>query len=120
MAKRSEVVVLSRGERLRDSKRQSTSMTLPLAVHHRLDLLAEAAQDVDASRAEIIAMLIAQAPLDPDGLEHAVLRYRKLKVGDVLPEEEPELVEPAELGEAGNVISIARRGPGRPTKRGSA
>jgi hypothetical protein len=119
MARKQEVVVLSREERLRDSKRQSTSMSLPFAVHHRLDLLAEAAEDAGASRAEIVGMLIAGVPLDTDELEQGVLRYRKLKVGDVIPEEQPEPGE-TEKPEADNVISIARRGPGRPTKHGSA
>jgi hypothetical protein len=119
MGKEQEVVLLSREERLRDSKRQATSMSLPLAVHHRLDLLAEAAEDAGATRAEIVGMLIAGVPLDTDELEQSVLRYRKLKVGDVIPEKQPELGEPGEP-EADNVISIARRGPGRPTRRGPA
>jgi hypothetical protein len=119
MAREPKVVLLSRNDRLRDSERQSTSMSLPFAVHHRLDLLAEAAEDAGASRAEIVGMLIAGAPLDTDELEQGVLRYRKLKVGDVIPEEEPGLGA-TEKPEADNVISIARRGPGRPTRHGSA
>lgn len=86
-------------------------MALPLAVHYRLDLLAEAAEDAGATRAEIVGMLIASADLNTDELELGVLRYRKLKVGDVIPQEQPELAE------ADNVISIARRGPGRPGRR---
>lgn len=120
MAKEQEVVVLSREERLRDSKRQSTSMSLPLAVHHRLDLLAEAAEDAGATRAEIVGVLIVGAALDTDELERGVLRYRKLKVGDVIPEEQPELGQAENPVEGDNVISIARRGPGRPTRHGSA
>jgi hypothetical protein len=95
-------------------------MALPLAVHHRLDLLAEAAQDAGATRAEIIAMLIAEAPLDPDELERSVLRYRKLKVGDVIPDEKPEVSQVADQSETGNVVSISPRGPGRPGRRDSA
>ncbi len=120
MAKEQEVVHLSRDERLRDSKRQSTSMSLPLAVHHRLDLLAEAAEDAGATRAEIVGMLIAGTPLDTDELERGVLRYRKLKVGDALPEEPPELDEQDGPVEPDNVISIARRGPGRPGRHGTS
>jgi hypothetical protein len=120
MAKEQEVVVLSRDERLRDSKRQATSMALPLAVHHRLDLLAEAAEDAGATRAEIVGMLIAGAGLDTDELELDVLRYRKLRVGDVLPKEQPEPGRYEDREDAGNVISIARRGPGRPSRHGPA
>ncbi len=93
-------------------------MSLPLAIHHRLDLIAEAARDVDATRAEIIAMLIAKAPLEAERLEAEILRYRKLLVGDVVPTPQPELseVEPSE--EPDNVVSSAKRGPGRPGRRG--
>jgi hypothetical protein len=113
-----ELVVLSRGERLRDSRRQGTSMTLPLAVHHRLDLLTEAAEDTEPTRAEIIGMLISFAELDTERLERDVLRYRKLKVGDVVPDEldsesEPE---PHDIRELDNVVSIRKRGPGRPAR----
>lgn len=94
-------------------------MSLPFAVHHRLDLLAEAAKAAGATRAEIIGMLISGASLEPEELESAVLRYRKFKVGDVLPEEEPEPEQAVDPAEADNVISISRRGPGRPA-RGSA
>lgn len=114
-----EVVVVPRTERLRDSRRQATSMALPLAVHHRLDLLAECAEDVHATRAEIIGMLIARAGLDSDQLESAVLRYRKLKVGDVIPDERERSEEEHPLA-ADNVVSIVRHGPGRRPKRDSA
>jgi len=117
MAKRPDVVVLSRSEKLRDSKRQATSMALPTAVHHRLDMLAEAAKDTEATRAELVAMLIANAPLDSEELELAVMRYRKTTVGDVIPEEQPEVDEREEKD---NVISIARRGPGRPSSQRSS
>jgi hypothetical protein len=112
MAKR-EVVVLSSGERLRESKRQPTSMSLPLAVHHRLDLLAESGADVGATRADIVGMLIAQAALDPELVERAILRYRKLTVGDVIPDEPTTGREAHEAGTEDNVISIERPGPGR-------
>lgn len=111
VAKSSAIVRLKRGERLRESERQPTSMSLPVAVHHRLDLLAEGARDIAATRAEIIGMLIAEAELDPEQLETAILRYRKLKVGDVIPGGGGEAAD--------NVVSIRRRGPGRPAKRES-
>ncbi|HXV06210.1 MAG TPA: hypothetical protein VFP23_09945 [Solirubrobacterales bacterium] len=95
-------------------------MSLPFAVHHRLDLLAKAAEDAGATRAEIVGMLIAAAPLDAAELEAEVLRYRKLKVGDVVPEEQREPARQEEPLKADNVISIARRGPGRPSRGSSA
>jgi hypothetical protein len=112
MAKR-EVVVLSSGERLRDSQRQPTSMSLPLAVHHRLDLLAESGADVGATRADVVGMLIAEAALDPELVERAVLRYRKLTVGDVVPDEPAAGREEPARPTEDNVISIERPGPGR-------
>jgi hypothetical protein len=112
MAKR-EVVVLSSGERLRDSKRQPTSMSLPLAVHHRLDLLAESGADVGATRADIVGALIADASLDPEWVERAIVHYRKLTVGEVIPDEPSGVRETPARAAEGNVISIERRGPGR-------
>ena len=112
MAKR-EVVVLSSGERLRDSQRQPTSMSLPLAVHHRLELLAETGADVGATRADIVGMLIAEAALEPEQIERAILRYRKLKVGDVIPNESKASSQAPERTADDNVISIERPAPGR-------
>ncbi|MGN6201181.1 MAG: hypothetical protein ACTHNY_02095 [Solirubrobacterales bacterium] len=106
MAGQRPLVRLQLEELLKQSERRATSMLLPVAIHHRLDLLAEAAEDVAATRAEIVGMLIADASLDADRLEQAILRYRKLAVGDVIPDE----------GDGHNVISIRRRGPGRPGK----
>lgn len=94
-------------------------MALPIAVHHRLDLLAEAAQDVGATRAEIVAMLIAGASLDSAELEQEMMRYRKLRVGEVIPDRDPAGGELAEGQDADNVISIAKRGPGRPNRHAS-
>jgi hypothetical protein len=111
MSRGKKPVVLTRGERLRDSAKQGTSVTLPLAIYHRLDLIAEFAEAAGATRAEIIGMLIADAELDESALEQAVIRYRKLKVGDVIPEE-PE--QEPEVADAANVVSIRPRSPGRP------
>lgn len=112
MSKEQAKVRLQLGERLRESERAATSMSLPIAIHHRLDRLGEDAKDIDATRAEIIGMLIAAAEFDEDDLESAILRYRKLKVGDVIPRDE--------VGEGDNVISIKRRSPGRPAKSGNS
>lgn len=112
MASRDRIVELPLNQRLRESRRQATSMSLPLAIHHRLDRLATLADDVEATRAEIVGMLIAESSLEADELEAAMLRYRKLKVGDVLPIEEQ--LEHAHEEGADNVVSIRRRGPGRP------
>jgi hypothetical protein len=101
-------------ERLRESRRQTTSMSLPLAVHYRLDRLARLAGDVNASRAEIIAMLIAAAELDAAELERRVLAYRKLTVGDVIPagdarNDDDSVVVP--LGRPGRPKAAPRAGP---------
>lgn len=87
-------------------------MSLPVAIQHRLDWLTESAKDLDATRAEIIGMLVAAAEFEPEELELAILRYRKLKVADVVPGND--------VDEDTNVISIKRRGPGRPAKSGNA
>lgn len=113
MAKKTKTVELDLSERLRDSRTQSTSMTLPLAVHRKLELLADLATDIGASRADVIGTLIAEAELD-EGLEARILAYRKLTVGDVLHPDEPD----RRLGE--NVISIETRGPGRPRRGATA
>ncbi len=107
MARKRPTIELRAGDRLRDSEHRGTSMELPAAIHHRLDLLAEAADSTNATRAEVVAMLIGEAEIDTDALELAILRYRKKLVGEVVPER----------GEGDeNVISFERRGPGRPKK----
>lgn len=77
-------------------------MSMPLAVHHRLDVLTDLATDLNATRAEIIAMLIAHADLDVELLEKTVLAYRKMTVGDVVPTKpgEPSPEEARQRGEA--------------------
>jgi len=107
-------IALRRDERLRDSKRQATSMSLPLAIHHRLDLLADAAGDVNASRAELIGMLIAEAEPEAENVEKRVLAYRKMSVGDIVPDVRRETVKPVT---AGTVVKLPVRRPGRPRKR---
>lgn len=91
-------------------------MSLPVAISHRLDVLVEAAEDVNTTRAEIIGLLIAEADLDPEELERRILRYRKMTVGDVIPNLSEKLVETQALGE-GNLIAFERRRPGRPGRK---
>jgi len=99
-------------ELLRDSKRQPTSMSLPAAVHHRLDVMTRAAGLVNPSRAEIIGMLIAETEVDAEALERRILNYRKKRVGDVVPDAQPE--EAARSND--NVRELPVRGAGRPRK----
>lgn len=112
MSKERRKIRLRLNERLRESERASTSMSLPVALHHRLDEFAEDAKDVDATRAEIVGMLLAAAEFEDGELESAILRYRKLKVSDVIPQND--------IGKGDNVVSIRRRSPGRPSKSGNA
>jgi len=84
-------------------------MSLPLAVHYKLDLLARLAEDVNASRAEVVAMLIAEADLDID-VEQRLLAYRKLLVEDVIPADS----QPGD-DEDNVVVPLAKAG--RPKKR---
>ena len=114
MKKQPSTVTLPLDERLRDSRPQSTSMSMPLAVHHRLDVITELATDLNATRAEMIAMLIARADLDVEQLEKAVLAYWKLTVGDVVPTK-PGEPSPEEAGD--NVVKLPLRQPGRPRQR---
>jgi len=114
MAKETPIITLPLDERLRESRRQGTSMSLPLAVHHRLDVLADLAAMVNASRAEIIGMLIAETALDADDLEERIVAYRKMTVRDVVPRKAGE-----QRGEedGDNVIALPVRQPGRPPNR---
>jgi hypothetical protein len=114
MRKQPSTVTLPLDERLRDSRSQATSMSIPLAVHHRLDVMAHLATDLNATRAEIIAMLIARADLDVEQLEQAVLAYRKMTVGDVVPTK-PGEPSPEEVGD--KVVRLPVRAPGRPRQR---
>lgn len=112
MASSTHTITLRLDERLRESKRQATSMSLPFAVHHRLDLIAGLAADVNASRAEIIGMFIAEAELDAQKLEERVLAYRKMLVADVVPHAPQEASERS----GGNVVELPVRPVGRPKR----
>lgn len=83
-------------------------MSLPIAVHHRLDVLADSAKAVNPSRAEIIGALVAEAGLESEKLERLIVAYRKKTVGDVVP------ADPAQVRQ--NLYSIETRGPGRPAR----
>jgi hypothetical protein len=109
-------VMLNRGEHLSESRRQATSLSMPLAVHHRLDLLAGLATYAKASRAEIIGMLIADAELDSGKLERGILAYRKMRVGDVVPKGPGEGRDEVDDD---NVVALPVRQPGRPPNRAS-
>ena len=116
MPKKPEIVELDLQENLFDSRRQATSMSLPQAVHYRLDILAELAKKTGASRAEIVGVLIADADLVPVEIEKQVMEYRNKLVGDVVPHE--PVPEPGEAGEKhGNVFAFEKRGPGRPGRK---
>jgi hypothetical protein len=106
-----QIVSVRLDQRLRDSTKTATSMSLPAAVHYRLDLLAEKAGNMNPSRAELVAMLIAEAELDEDSLEQRLLAYRKMTVGQILSQDEAPA---AERSEGGKVINLPLRAPGRP------
>ena len=86
-------------------------MSLPLAVHHRLDELTELADDTNPTRAELIAALIVFAPTDAEELERQIMSYRKMRVGDLL--------EPSGDTAGGNVVRLDERLPGRPKHKGA-
>ena len=94
-------ITVSTKKALREAERQATSMALPTPVHHRLDELVQLAGAANTNRAEIVAMLIAEAVRDTEDLEQRVLRYRKLTVGDVMAPTE------------GDDVVIDLHGPGR-------
>lgn len=95
-------------ELVSESLRKATSMALPAAIHHRLDFLAELAKSARTSRAEIISMLIADAPEDRVQLVQAILDYRERTIQDVLAPDE-------RVKGAKNVV-VPLRGRGRPPR----
>jgi predicted DNA-binding protein len=121
--RRPEIVELDLDQELFESRREATSMQLPLAVHHRLDVLAERAKKTAASRAEIIGMLIAEADFSASAIEARISHYRNLSVRDVIPgmsdlPQDEALAEGAEaVPGRGNVFAFERRGPGRPGRK---
>jgi hypothetical protein len=115
MAKSKPPIEISLDSLLRDSPRQATSMSLPLALSYRLDAISELLGAVKPSRAEIIGMLIASAKLDADELEHTYIAYRKLRISEVLPESEPT---DHLATDDDKVIHLHPRTPGRPVTKG--
>jgi hypothetical protein len=109
-----KTVTLNLDEPLRGSPRQATSLSLEMAISHRLDVLAELAGAANASRGEIISMLIGEAPEDAEELEQRLLAHRKKAVGDVIP---AQLDQPHD-GE--NVVRLEPRSPGRPSRRNAS
>src|SRR4051812_27866858 len=93
--------VLPAGRPASEAERSTTSMALPLPVHHRLDEMVQLARGARTNRAEMIAALISGTELEPDELETLVLNYRKLSVGEVMG-----------TSDATNV-TVLRHGPGR-------
>ena len=116
MKKKPETILITLDELLRDSKRQSTSMSLPLAIHHRLDVLAERGAPAGATRADIIGMLIAHANLDPDRIVDSLIAYRKMTVRGVVPAFSDEPTE-GDTADGANVIELPVRHPGRPSNQ---
>jgi hypothetical protein len=78
-------------------------MNLPIAVLRRLDAMATEARFARASRNELLAALIAAAPLDAASLEGLVGDYRRLRIADVLPETT-----------SSDSVVVPMRKPGRP------
>jgi hypothetical protein len=91
-------------------------MSLPVVVHHRLDVLAELAAATSATRAEIIGMLISGRDLDVNQLEVDILDYRKKTVGQVMPPRGGESVDPKD----DNVVEFQVRRPGRPPRHAAS
>ena len=104
-------MTLNLTDRIGDSPSRSTSMNLPVAVQRRLDELADLADAVRPTRNELLAALVATAKLDEGELEDLVLRYRRMRVRDVLPAQD-------HLDGDGDVVVPLRR-PGRPTRGGA-
>jgi hypothetical protein len=78
-------------------------MNLPIAALRRLDAMAVEGRLARASRNELLAALIATAPLDAARLEDLVSAYRRLRIADVLPETS-----------SGDSVVVPMRKPGRP------
>jgi hypothetical protein len=99
-------------DKIGDSPTRSTSMNLPIAVQRRLDEMADLADAVRPTRNELLAALVATTDLEEEALELLVLRYRRLRVRDVLP-----AGDHAGAGEGDVVVPLRR--PGRPSRGGS-
>jgi hypothetical protein len=106
MSPTSKRTTLHLNDRIGDSPARSTSMNLPVAVQLRLDEMADLADVVRPTRNELIAAFVAMTDLDPEALEQIVLRYRRLRVVDVLPQRD----------HADDDVVVPLRQPGRPSR----
>jgi hypothetical protein len=103
---------LNLADRIGSSPTRSTSMNLPVAVQRRLDGMAGLADAVKPTRNELLAALVATTELDEAAIEEMVMRYRRMRVGDVLPARD-------HTGADSDVVVPLRR-PGRPSTKGGA
>jgi hypothetical protein len=99
-------VTLRVADPIGDCPTHGTSMNLPIAVLRRLDQMGLAARRVRASRNELLAAFVATTNLDAATLEELIDRYRRMSIGDVLPDEPTK---------AGDVV-VPLRKPGRPAQ----
>lgn len=99
-------VTLQLADPIIDCPTRGTSMNLPIAVLTRLDAMATEARFARVSRNELLAALIAAAPVDAASLEDLVSTYRRLLIADVLPD--------ATDGDGGDSVVVPMRKPGRP------
>jgi hypothetical protein len=106
MSPTSKRTTLHLNDKIGDSPSRSTSMNLPVAVQLRLDEMADLADVVRPTRNELIAAFVAMTDLDPDALEQIVLRYRRLRVVDVLPQRD----------HGDDDVVVPLRQPGRPSR----
>lgn len=115
MPKENEIIELIPDQRIRETKAPATSVQLPLAVHRRLDVLAQLADNVAASRKEIIGMLIADADLDRETLQGKIVAYRGKTNAQVIP----DVLEEPSTGGDGKLLRFEKRGRGRPRQEAS-
>lgn len=73
-------------------------------------MLAQLADNVAASRKEIIGMLIADADLDRQMLQDKIVAYRGKTNAQVIP----DVLEEPDTGGDDNLIRFEKRGRGRP------
>lgn len=101
---------LNLADRIGSSPTRSTSMNLPVAVQRRLDGMIGLADAVKPTRNELLAALVATTELDEVAIEEMVMRYRRMRVADVLPARD-------HAGDERDVVVPLRR-PGRPSTKG--
>ncbi len=106
MAHPPKQVTLQLADSIIDCPARGTSMNLPIAVLIRLDAMALEARFARASRNELLAALIAAAPIDAAQLRELVDDYRTLRIENVLPGTS-----------AGDSVVVPIRQPGRPGAR---